>query len=226
MLEQDINSKYLYSLVSSWVKKEILYQKAKQMHFDTDEIIQLKTDDYFKDLVVDSFIKYHFQSNVSIDEAEIRNFYLKNKKSFIRIKDEAKVSHVIINDYNEAKKILSVLKSHNQAEKSEIFTKYKFETKNIKRGESIEQIGKTIFEMTPHNIVGPIVSPYGYHIVQIHKRYKKGSLRPIDEVRDEIFHILAQNKMQQNYISLVDSMMETTDYDMRKDKINKILGGK
>ena len=219
-----LNKDCLNSIVSSWIKKEVLFQKAKEYHFDKDEGLKIKVNNFFKDLTINSYVKYYLQTNVSISEQEIKDYYLKNRRCFIRDMEEAKVSHIVVQDFNETRKIKNTLLFRNHKELDKLFSKYKFETKIIRKGESLKELDKTIFETAPRHILGPIASDYGFHIIQVLSRYRKGSIRPIDEVRDEITQRLTQKKIQESYNSLVDSLILSSDYEINDDNLLNFLG--
>jgi len=224
MLPDISNSKFtgvehIKSIVSSWVKNEILYQNAKQYHFDKDESISYKVNNYKKDLIIDSYVHFLLQSSVTVSDSEIRDYYINNRKSFIRTTDEAKVTHVIVADFDEANQIKSVLLSRNAREIDKLFSKYIFETKIVRVGESLKEIDKNIFESRPRNIIGPIPSDYGYHVIEVLSRFKKGSVRQIDDVRDEILQRITQTKIQVYHYNLLDSLLLSTDFDIKQENI-------
>lgn len=219
--QRQFDQNYIHSLITSWMKKEILYQKAKQYHFEKDPAIQSKVDNFFRDLTIDTFIKYYVQTNVAISENEIKEFYNSNKKSYTRNTDEARVSHIILSDLNDARHVKTILNSRNVKDREILFATYAFETKIIRRGEAIDQIDNTVFETPPRTVLAPIPSDYGYHVVEVLDRFPKGSIRPLVEVRDEIIQILTQRKIQDSYNILVDSLLSTADVDINENNILK-----
>lgn len=214
------DSDYLESIVSNWIKNEILYQQALKYHFDKDKSIQHKVESYKKQLIVDAYVRFLLQTNIQVSEDEIRDFYIQNRSSFLRDVDEAKVSHLIIDDFDEANRIKIILRSRNRREIDEIFKKYNFETKVVRRGESIKELDKNIFESPPRNVLGPIPSDYGYHIIEVISRYKAGTIRSIDDARDEILDKITQLKIQDYYNTYLDSLFSITDYEIRPENIN------
>jgi parvulin-like peptidyl-prolyl isomerase len=211
---------YIKSIISSWIENEIIYQRAKKYHFDRDESILYKVKKYEKELIIDSYIRYLMQSNVTVTENEIRDYYFKNRSSFTREFDEATVSHVVVNDFDEANRIKSVLESKKRSELDRLFQKHNFETKTISHGGAIKEIDRTIFETTPRRILGPIPTDYGYHIIEVLSRYRAGSVRSIDEVRDEILQQITQSKIQERYTALIDSLISSTDIEIRDENIS------
>jgi len=225
-LAKNIDKNYVNSLVSTWVNKEILYQKARQYHFDREESVRAKVADFYRDLTIDSYTRYYLHTNVTIDENEIRDYYLKNKNSFVRDRDEAKIVHVLVQDFNDAMAIKSALTTRNKTALDSFYRKYKFETAVVRRGESLGEIDRNIFETLPRSIIGPIASPYGFHLVEVLARYSSGSKRTIDEVRDEISQLLTSKKIQNQYDSLVDSLLRNANYEIKDENISTFLGSR
>lgn len=225
-LTKNVDKNHLNSLVSNWVNKEILYQKAHQYHFDREEGVRSKVADFYRDLTIDSYVRYFLQTNVSIDESEIRDYFLKNKNSFTRDRDEAKIVHVLVQDFNDAMAIKLALTSRNKGALDSFYSKYKFETSVVGRGESLGEIDRNIFETSPRSIIGPIASPYGFHIVEVLSRYTAGSTRNIDEVRDEISQLLTSKKILDRYDMLIDSLIRNANYEIKDENITNFLGSK
>jgi parvulin-like peptidyl-prolyl isomerase len=213
------DSDYIKSLVTTWVKNEILYQQAKKYHFDKDETITFRVENFEKQLIIDAYVHFLLQSNVRVSDAEIRNFYLNNRNSFRRDVDEAKVSHIVISDFEEANRIKNILRTRNRRDIDQLFNQYNFETKVVRRNESIKEIDKTIFESPRRNVLGPIPSDYGYHIIEVISRARAGSIKPIDDVRDEILQKLTRSKIQEYYNSYVDSLISITDYEIKSENL-------
>ncbi|MFH1214815.1 MAG: peptidyl-prolyl cis-trans isomerase [Candidatus Neomarinimicrobiota bacterium] len=225
-LNKNLTKNHLNSIVSSWVNKEILYQKARQYHFDREEGVRAQVADFYRDLTIDSYVRYFLQTSVTISEDEIRDYYLKNKNSFIRDCDESKITHVLVQEFNDAMAIKSALLTHNKNDLDSFYSKYNFETIVVKRGESLSEIDQNIFETRPRTIIGPIASPYGFHIVEVLARYSVGSTRTIDEVRDEINQLLTRIKIQERYDVLVDSLIHSANYEIKDENITNFLSNK
>ena len=68
-----VDEDFVKSVISSWVKNEIIFQRAEKYHFDRDESIAYKVQNYKKELIIGSYIHYLLQSNISVSENEIRD---------------------------------------------------------------------------------------------------------------------------------------------------------
>ena len=220
MPEFDISTpQNLKNYVSNWIVDEVLYKEAVKYHFDKDETIEKKVQDYKKQLVIDEFIKFFVNSRVKTSDEEIRNYYLSHRKLFTRHRDEAKVVHIVVKSFEEAKRIKTVFLSNNINELEKLHRKYRFETKVITKGQPIAELDKTIFETPVRKVLGPIATDYGYHVIKILEIKRKGTIKPLDEVRDEIIHRLTQLKIQKAYETLVDSLLSKYKYEIKTEVV-------
>ena len=222
-LLENLNPNTLKSEVTKWVKDEIIYQKAKKEHFDKDKNIQIKVEEYNRTLVIDEYLKNHFQSSVTISNKEIEDFYRTNKESYLLDKEALKISHVFVEDYNDANVIKSILQSIDVTKKKELHKKYKFETRIIKKGEVVKDINTELFERSTARIVGPVSSNYGFHIIEILDKYKKGEYLPLSFVRDDIYEKIMQQKNKSEYIVFSDSIISIADFEIKKNKLEEII---
>ena len=211
------------SVITNWVKDEILYQKAKKEHFDKDKKIKNQVDEYFRSLVIDEYLKYHFQSTVSISNSEIEKFYNDNIETYRLDKDALKILHVFVEDYNDANTIKSTLQSLNPDEKKELYANYEFETRVVKKGEVVKDIDVELFERSLSSVVGPISSNYGFHIVEVREKYKAGDYLPLNIVRDDIYERLMQQKNKSEYIFFTDSIFSIADFEIKEDKLEGLI---
>lgn len=219
-----IDRNYLNSLISGWVRDEILYKNAQKYHFDRDNNLQYKADQYFQDLVVNEFLKYHFQSNVHFTEQQLRDYYNDNKSIYLRKSKAAKVKHFFTKKYDLARRVKKIMSSRNQKLKNELDTTYNFNVQYIEAGKCIQEINELIFQNRPLTYYGPIVSDFGYHVIEVLERYEEGSYKKFTEVRDDIYKRLVHKTMLENYVTFVDSLKNNTEWNFNQESLNKIAG--
>ena len=225
-LENNLDPNTLKSVVTKWVKDEIIFQRAKKEHFDKDKNIKKKVEEYYRSLVLDEYLKNHFQSNVTISNKEIEDFYNTNKEMYLLDKKALKISHVFVEDYNDANVIKSILQSIDVNKKKELHEKYNFEIRIIKKGEVVKDINTELFERSNARIVGPVSSNYGFHIIEILEKYKTGEYLPLSFVRDDIYEKIMQQKNKSEYIVFSDSIISIADFEIIEDKLEGIIKSK
>ena len=155
------------------------------------------------------------RSRIKINEKEVKSYYLKNKKKFLKPL-EIKAYHIIfvVSDKDtkaktmkQKKKALRVLKL---ARKGDDFielarTHSEGPSKNsggdlgwVKKGAMISSFEDAAFSLRKGEISGLVKTDYGYHIIKVVDR-RKAKNGTLDEARDEIKNVLFKNKYEDIY---------------------------
>ena len=155
------------------------------------------------------------RSRIKINEKEVKSYYLKNKKKFLKPL-EIKAYHIIfvVSDKDtkaktmkQKKKALRVLKL---ARKGDDFielarTHSEGPSKNsggdlgwVKKGAMISSFEDAAFSLRKGEISGLVKTDYGYHIIKVVDR-RKAKNGTLDEARDEIKNVLFKDKYDDIY---------------------------
>ena len=114
MTSSMLSSEGRSSFIENWVKTELLYQAGNNVGLDKDLMLDKKIIQYRKKLVGQAFLDTRILSAVYVSKEEVRNYYLKNKEAFKRLKSEATINTFLISDKKEASRIRANLeKSSN-----------------------------------------------------------------------------------------------------------------
>ena len=92
---KDIDKNYA---AQKWIEKQLLYNAAKNSGFLYDKKLIKKRDDYYKNLIISSFLESENNKNIKISKKEINSYYLKHKESFKRKGKEVLINHYTILD--------------------------------------------------------------------------------------------------------------------------------
>lgn len=200
-----------YSLndaVASWVDRELLYLAAEQGGLESDVTLNSQVSVYRKDLFGNTFMDNYVASQISIESAEIKTYYDKNRDSFRHQNDGAKIMHFFITTDSVAKHIADALKqTNNSLDRKELLANYDVDVTTVERGNLIEQLDSDIFSNNRTNIIiGPVKTDYGYHVIEVLGRYKAGSQIAIDEAYDEIYQRLFNQKKALRSMRFLDSL--------------------
>ena len=164
----------LSNLVNNWVEKTLLYNAAINASLDKDEVLIKKREDFYKDLLISSFLNIKSKKEIRVSKKEISNYYNKNKKSFTRNTNEMLIKHFVLPTINEAKKVKKVLKSNKKGKDLEDFVKkYKPETKTIKEGLTGDNLIGFVFKHSIGDVVGPKKIKNSYHVFDVLKKHNK-----------------------------------------------------
>jgi len=203
------NQNYSISdVVASWIDRELLYLAAKHGGLENDETLNSQVSVYRKDLFGNIFMENYVTSQISIENAEIKTYYDKNKNSFKHNKDAARIMHFFTLSDSVAQHISEALKQSNKfIDRKELLGKYNVDVSTAERGNLIDQLDSEIFSNNRTDlIIGPVKTDYGYHIIEVLNRYNAGSQINIDEAYDEIYQRLFTQKKTLGSIRFLDSL--------------------
>ena len=204
-----LNKKDTSFLIESWVEKTLLINASKKEGLNKDALLIKKRDSYFDQLLISSYIENEAKKNINIDKLLVKNYFLENKKEFIRKEQGLLVEHYLLTNEKDALKLKSFLLS-NQKEKPPSFP-FERKTDYIIKGRLHPKIDKFLFEKKDV-FSEPIKTKNGYNLFKIIKRYKKGSQKGLEEVYDEIHQRLYKKKYSETKALIVDKIKKETDF--------------
>ncbi len=195
-------------IAASWINRELLYLAAKHGGLENDETLNSQISIYRKALFGNTFMDNYIASQISIENAEIKIYYDKNRSSFKHKNDGAKIMHFFIATDSVAQYIVNALKqSNNSIDRKDLLANYNVDIATVEKGNLIEQLDIEIFSNNKTNFtIGPVKTDYGYHIIEVLNRYKAGSQINIDEAFDEIYQRLFNQKKALGSIRFLDSL--------------------
>ena len=189
------------SQVAQWVNAELLYAAGVRAGVNKDLAIVNRVEDYQKKLIGQTYLDMALRSRTGVSLDEIKDFYLEQKETFKRRHGEALINHFNAENKKEANKIRVVLeKGARNKKRNELFEKYGVNTISVEEGSLRPQINKEVFGRIGINYIGPIKSGDGYIVVEVIKRFPKGSYRSLDEVYDHIYLVFKKEKRRLNQL--------------------------
>ncbi len=199
-------------IVNSWVEKTLLYKEALNINLDKDKTLLDKKNLFYKNLLIESFLSIKTKKDVKISKKEISNYYLKNKKSFVRQADEILLKHFVLPTKKESNKLKKLIRSNNKGNELEDYIeKYKPEIKTIKKDLINEGLIGFVFNSSSGDVLGPKKINDSFHVFEILQRYEKGSVRGLELVYDEIYQRLFKIKEIQYFNNFLDSLYLSSD---------------
>lgn len=180
--------------------------------------------DLYLDFLADAAEKSAVDSKVLVNDDDVKAFYEENKKMYFRPKLFT-VSHVFIkvdpstNKEEREKKKERAQKLYERAVSGEDFYNlayYESEDKSkyvggslgtFHRGETISEFDSVIKDMNPGEIVGPVLSRFGYHIIKL-DGYEDERQLAFDEVAEKIRTKLKSEERSKIYKDWMASLSE------------------
>jgi len=103
------DSLFVYSFLSNWIEKELLYRGGLSQGIDEDGSVLQKISDYKKDLIGAGFLSLSVKE-YTVERDSVRKYYTDNKDRYKRKIKEAQVSYFTAPVHSAALKIKGELK--------------------------------------------------------------------------------------------------------------------
>lgn len=196
-----------FSAINKWATAEVLYQAGKISGFEKDLGVQSSLKKYRHALVGKIYLESITHSAITVTKEDIFDYYQLNKSSFYRSFDEARILHGRFGTEHEATRSKRLLMNQQPFPDSISLSGNPVELITITKGEAIDPIDKIVFSPSSKTgFFGPIKSSRGFHVIQILNKYKAGTIKPIDQVFDEIRRRLTQQQKTVAELSVLDSL--------------------
>jgi foldase protein PrsA len=163
---------------------------------------------------------------VHVSEADIKSYYDKNHAVFDK-PAQVKARHILVADENTAKTVLAKLKaSPTDATWTALAKQYSTDPSSKEkggdlgyfgRGQMVPQFQDAAFGAKVGQIVGPVKSPFGYHIIQVTDK-KPPTTASLASTHDQIKQTLTQQQMQQQQPLFLQQLRSTAKIEIYDDR--------
>ena len=198
--------------VQNWVEKELAYLAAKKSGLLRDSGLRKKKDEYYKNLLVSSFLDIEKKNKITISRKEVSDYYIKNKASFVRSDDQMIVRSFFLKTKKEAFKVKKSIKNNKDGRKFEdLVKKHKPTLKTITKRYLINSPLSFLFTAELGDVVGPKKNKDFYGVYEIVRVYKKGTTMGLEAVYDEIYQRIYKTKEKFLVKKTLDSLFVNSD---------------
>ena len=202
--------------VDRWVNRELLFQEAKRLGLDKDAELNWQLELVKEEYLINKLLERTFAKKLKITDSEIKAYYGKHGDLFKVTEDEVRAFHILTKTKKEAELALKEIragKPFDEVAKEHsigIFRKKGGDMGFFKKKDVIPEIARFAFRL-PEGKVSPIFhSSYGYHILKVVKRRRKGEIKDLSDVRDEILQHLRVSKERSIYYDLLFQLQSKT----------------
>jgi len=206
------DSRALLSATNRWVEKTLLYNAAVKSGLKKDTEIIRRRDLFYEDLLVSSFLDIQTKNKIKITKKDVSNYYAKNKKSFTRPDEEIIIKHFVLPNNKESLSLKNILKRGNRgAEFEKYVEKYKPQTRALYGRTAESSAVGFLFSGSAGEVFGPKKTDGVFHLFEILKKHKRGSVRGLELVYDEIYERLLKQNREALVVSTIDSLYRSSD---------------
>ena len=216
-----MTSEELKDYLDRWITAQLLYDEVVRSGFKVPEEMEFRLKQHRTELVADQFVQKVIRERAMVGEEEARAYYDKHAFEYTT---EYRVSHILVNTQEDAEKVQEQLGNRSfeyLARRYSIdkHSRYGGDLDYLSKGNMIPEFEKIVFDMQVGDISGIIESEFGYHIIKIadirEARFKLG----YPDVRNEIANMLALEKREAVYDSLVLALWERADIEIMDESL-------
>lgn len=199
--------------IKAFPKEEDYLKKLKERGITKDMVLKSME----KDLIMEKF-KDSLSMNMPVSDREIKDYYDKNIKTFTTVK-QFRLSVIRTDNIDEARRIKKELEKGLSFE--ETADKYPAGHTGPGAGETglvtldtfPSAMAKEIEKIKAGAFGGPIKGREGYYVIKVQEKVEQ-KVKPFDEVRDNIHHILTQQKREDRFQSWFQDARKNAKIEM------------
>jgi len=215
-------------LLDTMIVRELILQQAGKDGIDKSQAVADKLEELKKRVVVEAFLKKKVEEEAKIGDAELQEFYNKNKDKF-KTGDQVHASHILVKTEAEAQDILKQLKAGGKFE--ELAKKHSIDAAAAKggdlgwfgKGAMLPEFEKAVFALKEGDMSGIVKTKFGYHIIKLTGKRPAG-IRPFDEVKDQLKAAILPEKQQEVFKKLKEDLKKNAKFSIKEDVLKSLDG--
>jgi peptidyl-prolyl cis-trans isomerase C len=183
-------------LLDSMINQNLLIIGAYEHNLDNHEEVLRAIEGEKIKFLLDALIDKEIVSKSMPSEAEIKDWY-------VRMGEEIKVSHIVVDSLATAEEVLAKLK--DGAPFGELAVKYS-QDQSVKRnqgdlgwvswGMMVDEFQNAAFRLKPGEVSAPVKTDFGYHIIKLIDRRKVEHRPSYAESKDYIRNLIMDRRQQ------------------------------
>lgn len=178
--------------VERWINGEVLYQEALRRGLQREAQIREKIRAVEKNILIAELVQRELQNRVQVAEEDAREYYEAHADDYTREADEVRTAQILVPTLEEARKIRKEIEAggdfsrlareHSVDPTAELGGDLGY----YAREDLLSEVAKAAFSLSPGVLSQPVKTEFGYHLITVIDKKKKGSVRAFDLVKEEI----------------------------------------
>jgi peptidyl-prolyl cis-trans isomerase C len=206
---QGLNPDRESEFIENWINEELLVQEARRLGIEKKDELKWEMDKIEKQYIINQLIEKTYAEKIHITDADISDFYEKNKLLFQVEEDEVHLLHIMTKSQVDAETALQEIRAGKPFELAarersiDPFREKGGDMGFVRRNDLIPELSRFAFSLAEGGLSPILKSTQGYHIIKVLKKHAKGEIRDLPEIRDEISQRLRVNKERSVYYDLL-----------------------
>lgn len=212
--KQRFNSKEGFNILTDeLVNQELILQSAKENNFDQEEEFIERLEEVKNDMLK-NYAMHKIFNEVTINDDEVLDYYNKNKDTLFSPTTYT-ASHILLEDENEAKKILGEIE--NGLDFAEAAKKYSIDPSKdnggslgtFPKGVMVAEFQEGLDKLSIGEVSEPVKSQFGYHLIKLDD--KKVNEQNFEDIKDNVRSTYEMIKRQEKYLELVNDLYKKSE---------------
>lgn len=204
------------------VNLTLLAREAKKTDLMNDPILKAKIRVQVNALIVEEYVNHYIDSLIPVSENEILDFYKATPK--YQQKEIIRARHILVKTEEEAKEILSRIKSGEDFSKLAMERSKDGKTREMggdlgwfERGRAIKPFEEAAFSLKEGEVSDVVKTLYGYHIIKLENRKIDPPIE-LEKVRPEITKEIKTKKKREFIEKKLEGLRASTPIEILSDK--------
>jgi parvulin-like peptidyl-prolyl isomerase len=221
MLEQYQNPQAKQQFLQSWLAQKILYREALEKQLAEKPEIKRLINELVQGLLSQQLMNEQLASKINITQTDLETYYAANKDKFLE-PAKAKISHILVNEEQQAIDIIKRIKNGEDFGKlAKEFSQDEGTKDNggkidldVIEGSDVPVIGdvnelkeKIFAAQAPELLEEAIKTEKGWEIVKVDTKESERQ-KTFDEVRQQVMMMLSNQKRQDVQQDYIKEMMD------------------
>lgn len=204
-IRSQLSSVDIREYVLLWINDQVLYQEACSRNIDESPQLKREFEKLRRELVVNKLLEITLDKGITATDDEIQAYYEANKEAFELTEETVRANHLLLTTQREANEVRKRLRDGEdfgavaRSIGGDSLSTAEWDLGYFTKDDVIPEIADVVFKMAINSYSYPIKSEFGYHIVQLLDRQKKGDIKRLESVKDEIRHKLITKKKKDKY---------------------------
>jgi peptidyl-prolyl cis-trans isomerase C len=215
------------SLREELVKREVLYEEAKNKEITKSEAFKRRMEELKKITLINMLLEQEIKNIQQITEKDVKDYYEKNIDQFIK-PTEIKLSQIIVKSEEDAKKVYEKI---DKGEDFAIIAKElskdeKTKTRGgdigfFKKGQLDPQIENLVFNLKKGQVSMPINRKEGLFIFKVTD--VKGNPIEFEQIKHQLMEQLKAKKQQDWFNSYIEDLKKKYKLEINEKAFQEVL---
>ncbi|HHL74020.1 MAG TPA: hypothetical protein ENJ29_16030 [Bacteroidetes bacterium] len=218
----------IQDMLTRWINAHLLYEQAKAAGFGNDPEIESRVQEYRVNLIGSAYIDSVLNFDTTFPDSVYESYYEQNSDDFTLTANEYYLKQMLFKRKKEADSTYNLILRGRPFDSLAVYfaTKqepgFEWDIGFVTEDMVIEPIAKRVRRMRVGQVRRPFKTSYGYHIFKLEEVARKGTVKPLSRVRDEIHARLLHKARQERYRRHISRLKSTIPIERNYRVIDRV----